>query len=100
LQPAQAVLHQGDRPLLGFPSLTTARILTTEQLHQGGSQLFGGATGWLILHGMPIAIADRQPLQQLLGEFAGALRPARGTRGPTGRGDGGGARCGGLEVLH
>jgi hypothetical protein len=86
--------------LLGFPSLAPARILTVEQLHQGSRQLFRRATGRLVFHGVPIAIADRQALQQLLGEVAGPLRPTRGTDDTTGGWGGDGARCGGLGALH
>ena len=69
VQPAQAILEQGNRVQARFTPVSTARIFPMEQLNKRGGYLFSGAARGLVFHGVPIAVTDRQALQQLLSQY-------------------------------
>lgn len=78
LQPAQGVLEQVDRPLLGITAAAVGRAVVAKQVDKGGGDLFGGATRFLTLQGMPVTAVDRQPALQILRKAAAVLGPAGG----------------------
>lgn len=60
LQPAEAIGYQCYGPLAGFGRSRGTGVVSTQQLHQRGAELLGGAAGPLGFKRMPVPIADRQ----------------------------------------
>lgn len=78
------MLGEGDGLLAGRGWLSLARVVTTEQQHEGSGQLLGGPPRPLALEGVPVAVPDHQLALQFLGQGACRLGP----------GGGGGSRLG------
>lgn len=80
-QPARRLFHQLDGIAAGVATERSARLITGQQLHQGGSQQFSRPAGALGLERMPLAIADAQLLMQLLSQLQGPVRPVTRSAG-------------------
>lgn len=76
LQPAEAVLHKGDRLLALVCWLgCSRRIAAVEQVQQRCRQLFRGAALRLAFEGMPVAVVDRKQAMQRLGCLTASIGP-------------------------